>query len=129
MALVNVETGEALDFGLELSYYAGVEDGEAWTEGSRDARELLPSVPPGKYVLRIEPEGGDAGQAVPYTVRVRRDVTRVWYPLLALLLLLVPPIPRPWPPPTSSGAAGPRAATSTTRAARKVTTRDESDED
>ena len=33
MALVNVETGEALDFGIELSYYSGVEDGEAWSEG------------------------------------------------------------------------------------------------
>ena len=80
LALVNLETGEALDFGLELSYYAGVEDGEAWTEGSRDARELLPSVPSGKYLLRIEPEGGDAGQAIPYTVRVRRDVTRILVP-------------------------------------------------
>jgi hypothetical protein len=92
MALVNVDTGEALDFGLELSHYSGVEDGEAWSEGSRTRSEVLPSVPAGKYLLRIEPEGGDTGQAVPYTVRVRRDVTRVWYPLLALILILVPPI-------------------------------------
>jgi predicted RNA-binding Zn-ribbon protein involved in translation (DUF1610 family) len=92
MALVNLETGEALDFGIELSYYAGVEDGEQWSEGSRDGRELLPSVPSGRYLLRIEPDGGDTGQAVPYTVRVRRDVTRVWYPLLALLLIAIPPI-------------------------------------
>ena len=38
MALVNVETGEGLDFGLELSFYAGVEDGEAWVGGIRATR-------------------------------------------------------------------------------------------
>ena len=69
-----------------------MEDGERWSEGSRDASRILPSVPSGRYLLRIEPEGGETGTPVPYTVHLRRDVTRLWYPLLALVLILVPPI-------------------------------------
>lgn len=92
LALVNVDTGTALDFGAELSYYAGVEDGEQWTEGSRETSVLVPSVPAGKYVLRVEPAGGEAGRPIGYTLRLRRDVPRLLYPLLAIGLLLVPPL-------------------------------------
>lgn len=92
IALVNVETGSALDSGLELSYYAGVEDGERWTEGSRTASLMLPEVPRGKYLLRIDPAGGVAGRRIDYSVRVRRDVPRLFYPLLALGLLAIPPL-------------------------------------
>lgn len=92
LALVNVETGTALDFGLELSYYSGVEDGEAWSEGDRSASTILPSVPGGRYLLRVEPAGGDTGQAIRYDLRLRRDVPRVLLPLLVLALLVIPPV-------------------------------------
>lgn len=92
MALVNVETGTALDFGTELSYYSGVEDGERWSEGSREATLVLPSVPGGQYILRVEPAGADSGRPAAYDVRLRRDVPRVLYPLLALGLLVIPPL-------------------------------------
>ena len=92
MALVNVETGTAIDFGAELSFYTGVEDGEAWTEDERTARVTLPSVPGGRYLLRIEPTAGPGGQRIAYSLALRRDVPRVGLVLVAFLLLAVPPM-------------------------------------
>jgi hypothetical protein len=92
LALVNVDTGTAIDFGTEMSYYAGVEDGERWTEGSREASLILPEVPGGKYVLRVEPAGAVASQRIDYALRLRRDVPRILYPLLAIGLLAIPPL-------------------------------------
>jgi len=91
-ALVNDDTGQAFEVGRDVSYYHGVEDGESWTEGSpRDSVEL-PSVPPGRYFLRIETEGERTAQPVRYRVRVLRDVsTSLWF-LVALVLIVVPPI-------------------------------------
>jgi len=91
-ALVNDETGQAFEVGRDVSYYHGVEDGEAWTEGSpRDSVEL-PSVPPGRYFLRVETEGERTALPVRYRVRVVRDVsTSLWF-LVALVLIVAPPI-------------------------------------
>jgi len=91
-ALVNDETGQAFEVGRDVSYYHGVEDGESWTEGSpRDSVEL-PSVPPGRYFLRIETEGERTVQPIRYRVRVVRDVsTSLWF-VVALVLIVVPPI-------------------------------------
>ena len=56
-ALINDETGQTFEFAREVSYYYGVEDGESWTEGAPTDTVALPSVPPGRYFLRVEPEG------------------------------------------------------------------------
>jgi ribosomal protein S27E len=95
-ALVNDETGQAFEVGRDVSYYRGYEDGESWTEGSpRDAVEL-PSVPPGRYFLRIETEGERTAVPVRYRVRVVRDVsTSLWF-LVALVLIAIPPILASW---------------------------------
>lgn len=91
-ALIDEDTGESMEFAREVSYYAGVEDGEAWSEGSKTDSVTLPHVPPGHYFLRIEPEGDRAGLPVSYRVTVVRDVsTSVWF-LAALTLLIVPPV-------------------------------------
>jgi hypothetical protein len=105
-ALVNDETGQVYEFGREVSYYHGVEDGESWSEGSRKDEVTLPEIPPGRYFLRIEPESEKvqalgarfqpgAQQPTPsmrYRVTVIRDVpTSVWL-LVALILLVLPPI-------------------------------------
>lgn len=55
VSLINEDTGEAFTVGLEASYYFGYEDGESWSEGSRHVTSVIPSVPGGKYVARIEP--------------------------------------------------------------------------
>ena len=51
-ALINEQTGQAFDFGREVSYYHD-SDG---SEGSRSNSVIVPSVPPGHYYLRVEPE-------------------------------------------------------------------------
>lgn len=91
-ALINEDTGESREFAREVSFYSGVEDGEAWSEGSRSDSVTLPHVPPGRYFLRIEPEGERTGVPVSYRVNVIRDVsTSMWF-LAALVLVIVPPI-------------------------------------
>ncbi|HEX2188880.1 MAG TPA: DUF4178 domain-containing protein [Longimicrobiaceae bacterium] len=88
-ALINQETGQATEFGREVSYYFGSDGGENWTEGSRDDEARVPEVPPGRYVLRIEPEGPGP---VNYTLRVHRDVPSLGFFLVALLVLALPPV-------------------------------------
>jgi hypothetical protein len=88
-ALIEQETGRATEFGREVSYYFGRDGGEDWTEGSRSDEVRVPSVPPGRYVLRIEPDGP---APVNYTVRVHRDVPGLGFFLVALLALAVPPV-------------------------------------
>jgi len=88
MALIDADTDQALDFGRELSYYHGYEDGESWSEGGRYETFYVPSVPAGRYYLRVEPET-DAGQ-LSLRVAVKRDVPLTRLPLIALALLLWP---------------------------------------
>ena len=90
MALIDADTDRALDFGRELSYYSGVDDGEAWSEGSRYETFYVPSVPAGRYYLRVEPET-DAPQ-LNFRVAVKRDVPLKRLPLIALGLLLLPAV-------------------------------------
>lgn len=88
MALVNTDTDVAFDFGRDVSYYHGTEDGEGWSEGSQRDTVYLPQIPAGNYYLRIEPET-DSGQ-FQYTVKIKRDVPRFSFLVLALLLLTLP---------------------------------------
>jgi ribosomal protein S27E len=95
-ALINEDTGQAYDFAREVSYYHGTDGGESWTEGSIDDSVILPHIPPGRYFLRIEPEGDRGSRTVQYRVTVVRDVsTSLWF-LGALVLLAVPPIVTSW---------------------------------
>ena len=90
MALINLDSGQAYDFGREVSYYHGVDGGESWSEGGRSDEATLPSVPAGQYYLRIEPEA-DA-PPINYAVSVRRDVPTLWFLPVALLALGVYPL-------------------------------------
>ena len=95
-ALINDETGQAFEVAREVSYYHGVEGGESWTEGSPTDTVALPSVPPGRYFLRIETEGDRTASPTRYRVRVVRDVsTSLWF-MVALVLIAVPPILASW---------------------------------
>ncbi|MBI3667076.1 MAG: DUF4178 domain-containing protein [Acidobacteria bacterium] len=85
-ALINEGTGQAYDFGREVSNYPD--------EGSPNDSTLIPSVPPGRYYLRVEPEMSASGSrrgGVNYELRVRRDVPAVSFFLLVSLFLLIPP--------------------------------------
>lgn len=87
--LINEETGQAFDFGREVSYYRD-SDG---TEGSRDNSVIIPGVPSGRYYLRIEPEVGRSfGGDLRYRISLRRDVPNSTFFWIAAILLLIPPI-------------------------------------
>ena len=92
LALVNLDTGDAYNVATEVSYYAGVEDGESWSEGSRSASRSFPTMPAGQYYLRVEPEGPPNGPAVTYAIKVRHDVASMWPYLIAFVLLLIRPL-------------------------------------
>ncbi len=100
IALINEDTGEAFDFGKDLSYYAGVDGGESWSEGNSKAVVTIPSVPPGRYYLRVEPDRdkqpGDTDEVmsktINYDIIVRHDIPAPGFVFLVLFLLLIPPI-------------------------------------
>jgi hypothetical protein len=104
-ALINEDTGEAYDFGREVSYYYGSDSDGAWNEGSAKSSILLPAVPAGRYYLRVEPEM-DSGVAanmsgamrralapsVNYEIILRHDVPSFAWFLIAGGMLILPPI-------------------------------------
>jgi hypothetical protein len=56
LTLINEGTGDALDFGREVSYYAGVDSDGSWSEGGQTSTAIIPRVAAGRYYLRVEPE-------------------------------------------------------------------------
>lgn len=93
LALIDESTGQALDVGRQVSYYYGRDSDGSWSEGSRNDSFKLGSVAPGRYILRIAPEGGEgAGRVVNYTVRIRRDVPSYSFYILGFFALFVPAI-------------------------------------
>ncbi len=92
--LINEDTGLVQQFDLPMEYYAGVEDGESWTEGDKEKDVYLSALPDGKYTMRLEaqwdkskpPAGGW------FTVRVEQGVARGINFFLALLALSILPI-------------------------------------
>ncbi len=90
-ALINADSGEAFDFGREVSYYFGRDSDGSWTEGGLTDSVLIPSVPAGHYYLRVEPEMDPNAVGVDYSIAVRRDVPAMSFFGIAALLLLIPP--------------------------------------
>ena len=95
-ALINQQTGQAFDFGREVSYYHGYDSDGSWSEGSANDRVAIPQVPPGRYYLRVEPEGDPGYGATYYTITVKRDVPQYSFYGIALGALLLPAILLTW---------------------------------
>jgi hypothetical protein len=89
-ALINQDTEKAYDFGREVSYYHGYDEDGSWTEGKRSDSVAIPSVPPGTYYLRVEPESDRGHGSIHYEVTAKRDVPQFSFFGIALLALLVP---------------------------------------
>lgn len=89
-ALINQDTGQAYDFGREVSYYHGYDSDGSWTEGSHQDTVAVPSVPSGNYYLRIEPESDFGRGTIWYSITGRRDVPQYSFFGIALLALLAP---------------------------------------
>ena len=91
LALINADTGDAFDFGREVSYYYGTDSDGSWSEGSTRDAAVLPTTMPGHFYLRVEPETEKTSATVAYTITVTRDVPSPLYYLIALAALAVPP--------------------------------------
>lgn len=89
-ALINEDTGHAYDFGREVSYYHGYDSDGSWSEGGQKDSVTIPSVPPGHYYLRVEPESDFYHGTIYYSVTLRRDVPQLSFFGLAALALLIP---------------------------------------
>jgi hypothetical protein len=92
LALINDQTGKAIDLGREVSYYSGYDSDGSWSEGSNDDRSLLPAVPPGNYFLRVEPTGPTGGEMMAYSITLKRDVPSEGWFLIAFALLAIVPL-------------------------------------
>jgi len=95
-ALINQDTGQAWDFGREVSYYSGYDSDGSWSEGKQNDSVVIPSVPPGHYYLRVEPEVDPSLPLIPYTIEVRRDVPVFGIYGIAFLALLLPVVVLSW---------------------------------
>ena len=95
-ALINADTGQAFDVGREVSFYSGSDSDGPWTEGSRHDVVLIPSVPSGRYYVRVEPETDATVGDVDYTLSVTRDVPAYDLYWIALGALVVPAILLSW---------------------------------
>ncbi len=88
--LVEQATGQVQPFLLPLEYYTGVEDGEAWTEGSKRSSTYVSAQPGGKYSLKLEVDREQVRDE-PLTVTVEQGASNggLWF--LTLLVLGVLP--------------------------------------
>jgi len=87
--LVEDKTGQVISFDDNIEYYSGIDDGESWDEGSRSTDQVIPPVPAGKYVLRLESQHGGSGDQV-LEVTVKQGIFRWRYFWLAVLVLGLP---------------------------------------
>ncbi len=87
--LIDRDSGRVRTVSREVSYYHGYDDGY-WTEGSGSDEAELADVPPGRYLLRIDAEKGNAiNREFDTHVEIHRNVPN-WinfFTIEALLLL------------------------------------------
>jgi len=76
-----------------VSYYYGHDSDGSWSEGSTVDRATIPSVPSGRYYLRVQPElGTDNPNPLVFMLMLQRDVPSVAFFGAVLALLAIPPI-------------------------------------
>lgn len=90
--LINEETGVVQSFPINISFYQGVEDGEAWSEGGQTDSAYTSAMPAGRYVLRLEGQWEHWQQPARVSVKIEQNVTRGFNLLLALIVLSIAPI-------------------------------------
>lgn len=95
--LVETGSGQSYHFSREVSYYHGYDSDGSWTEGNARDTAVLSEIPPGNYLLQIDPEtppGNNA--AMRDQIVVKRDVPLWTNFFLTLLALLSFPIVAWW---------------------------------
>ncbi|MDQ3064448.1 MAG: DUF4178 domain-containing protein [Acidobacteriota bacterium] len=89
--LINEQNNEVESVNVPIEYYAGVDDGESWSEGGQTQDATISSLPAGKYSLRVEGTWQNFTQPLPVDVRVEQNVSRgVNFWLSFFLLALLP---------------------------------------
>ena len=96
-ALINQDTGQAWDFGREVSYYYGSDSDGSWTEGKHEGFGHH-SQRPGGTLLFAHRTGVDprSTHESAYSVEVKRDVPVMGIFGIAFLALLIPAIIITW---------------------------------
>jgi hypothetical protein len=94
--LINDQTGQAYDFGREVSYYSGYDSDGPWSEGGQADDVVLPAIPPGRYYLRVEPESDKEVRSISYTITIIRDVPVPMLYWVAIATLLIPALLISW---------------------------------
>lgn len=100
--LINEESNETQPFSFPIEYFSGVEDGESWSEGSRENWVNLSALPAGKYTLRIEVTGQPQGAVSPgvassspatrLNVKLEQGVARWGHFLIVMFLISAIPV-------------------------------------
>lgn len=92
MTLANKDTGQVWQASREISRYAGVDGGEAWTEGSSSDEVYFADLPPGNYLLAVEHEMDLRARPIHSTLTVKKPGPRFSSLFLLLLALVTFPL-------------------------------------
>ena len=87
--LVESTTGSVVSGEAAIEHYAGVEDGESWSEGNSSSSTVFGPQPAGTYILRLEAQHGSAG-LMPINVTLKQGVFRGKWLAWAMLILGIP---------------------------------------
>ncbi len=90
--LVNTQTKAVRELNLGAEYWSGVDEGESWSEGDRQATELIPAVEPGEYQLVMDIDGSPELGRAEFSLEITRDVMIWSNVLLGLVLLFAYPL-------------------------------------
>ncbi|MBK8014206.1 MAG: DUF4178 domain-containing protein [Deltaproteobacteria bacterium] len=94
--LEDLTLGRSEPFGVEVSFYHGVQGGEAWQEGGRAKTVFLGEVPAGEYVLRFAPEWSTRSAPGRFRLTARSDVFVGSHPVALLAFLWIFPLIATW---------------------------------
>ncbi|RSK33829.1 DUF4178 domain-containing protein [Hymenobacter metallilatus] len=90
--LVNEQTGQQFAGTSSLEYYFGVEEGESWSEGTKQQELLLNMVPAGRYHLNFYPITDPVNNfGIVFRATVEARATAGSNAVLALVVLLLYP--------------------------------------
>lgn len=89
---VDEKSGLMQGFSLPVEYYAGIEDGESWSEGSKTSDVSLSALPEGEYTMRVEVHGQPTNPPLRMHLRVRQNVPSISHWLLGMLAVLAIPL-------------------------------------
>ncbi|MBA3546686.1 MAG: DUF4178 domain-containing protein [Nannocystis sp.] len=102
--LINIATEQAVAFGVEASYYHGMDDGEYWSEGHGRGAVTIGGFEGGKYLLQIQTQRdttslgggpffiGATRHPTSYGIELVEDVYLTRYSGLALLVIFGVPM-------------------------------------